>query len=291
MTTEITRERISEILRVAFDLLWFEPAGLYLHEILENIGRNFALTDEERNSFVFAPRFPRYEVIIRIGSIPLVKAGWLEKSKKGKWRITEKGRQESKQYANAEDFFVSAIHEYEEWKNRETARKESFDYLVIERAEERAWQQIGGYMQSMSATEVRDLVGELLKALGYYVVWTAPPEKSRGQAHLIVRTSPFGVNGGGIVVHVHEGEQAATVENLHAFMSMLNPHDHGLFFSLAGFTARVREEMYGRPESTLRLMELDEFIELWLRNQSRLSPEARNRLPLKPVYFLQPPEI
>ncbi len=288
---EITRTRISEILRIAFDLLWFEPQGLYLREILDHMDQHCDLSEEERSSFPFAPQFPRYEVIIRIGSIPLARAGWLEKTPRGKWQITEKGRIESKRFSNAEDFFTTAIQEYEGWKDREATRLNGLDYLVVDRAEDRSRQQIHQYLQSLQPHEIRSLVGELLKALGYYIVWTAPANQLEGPVHLVARPSPIGTSGGQIMVHITRPGQAATVEGLRSFMSLLGNGNHGLYVSLNGFTSHVMQEVYVRPHSNVRLIDQDEFMELWLGNLARLSPEARKRLPLKPVYFLSPPEI
>jgi restriction system protein len=288
---EITQKRISEILRIAFDLLWFEPQGLYLREILEHIDRHCDLTSEERSAFTFAPQFPRYEVIIRIGSIPLARAGWLVKTKRGKWQITEQGRIESKRFSNAEDFFTNAIQEYEGWKEREAARKGGLDYLVVDRAEERAREQIHRFLESMPPAEMRSLVGELLRGLGYYIVWTAPIDQQDGPVHVVARANPLGITGGQVMVHINRAGQAATAEGLRSFMSILGTEDHGLYVSLGGFTSHVMQEVYVRPHSNVRLIDQDEFIELWLGTLNKLSADARKRLPLKPVYFLAPPEI
>jgi restriction system protein len=287
--TEITQQRISEILRIAFDLLWFEPAGLYVHEILDHINSHVELTSEEKEAFAYAPELPRYEIIVRVGSIPLAKAGWLDKSPSGKWCLTEKGRRESRKYSSAEDFLHGAIQEYDRWRQLEFARRQKVDSLVAERAEELAWEQIRHYLRSLPPVELLDLVGELLQALGYHVVWRAPAEKHRGQTDLVARLDPLGLEGRRVVVHVHHASAAASVDAVHSFMSSLNANDQGLFLSLSGFTSRVSQEVYGGPDSTLRLMDLDEFVGLWVQHQPQLPPQARDRLPLKPVYFLRLP--
>ncbi len=288
---EISRKRIREILRIAFDLLWFEPQGLYLREILDHMEQHCDLSEEERGAFPFAPQFPRYEVIIRVGSIPLARAGWLEKSKHGKWQITEQGRIESKHFSTAEDVFTNAIQEYEGWKDREAARLDGLDYLIVDRAAERAREQIHQYLQSLQPHELRGLVGELLQALGYYLVWTAPPDQVDGPVHIVARPNPLGVTGGQIMVHINRAGQAATVEGLRSFMSLLGNGNHGLYVSLGGITSHVMQEVYVRPHSNVRLIDQEEFIELWLGNLAKLSPEARKHLPLKAVYFLAPPDF
>lgn len=287
---EITKKRISEILRIAFDLLWFEPDGLYLREILDHMRKNYDFTDDELGSFPFAPRFPRYEVIIRIGSIPLARAGWLVKTDKGKWQITDKGRQESRRYSNAEDFFLSAVQEYEEWRNRESARRQRFEFMLVDRAQEGARDQVQRYLQSMSLPELVNLVGDLLRGLGFYVIWTCPPAQLAGQVHMIASSNPVGIGGGRIMVHVNHTGQPASAEALQAFMSAVHGADHGVYFSLWGFSSPLNQGAYVGAHSNVRLIDLDEFIELWLANLKKLSPDARNRLPLKPVYFLAPPD-
>jgi len=289
--TEMTRKRISEILRIAFDLLWFEPQGLYLREILDHMRTNYHLTEEELEPFSFAPRYPRYEVIVRVGSIALAKAGWLAKSSKGKWEITEAGRRESRQYSNAEDFFVMAVRDYEEWKDRQSARKGRFDFLAVERAEERAREQIQRYIESMQLSELRSLVADLMRGLGFYVIWTAPAEQLEGQVHLIVGKDPIGLGSGRIMIHINHAGQAATVEGLHAFKACMREADNGVFISLSGFTNHARQEAYADAQANIRLIDLDEFIELWLSNLQKISPEARQRLPLKAVYFLAQPDV
>ena len=75
--TDITVNRISEILRLVFDLLWFEPQGLYVSEIMRYIQATVPLSEYETGYYAYAPYSPRYEVVIRVGTIPLVRAGWL----------------------------------------------------------------------------------------------------------------------------------------------------------------------------------------------------------------------
>jgi len=37
-------------------------------------------------------------------------------------------------------------------------------------------------------------------------------------------------------------------------------------------------------------MDLESFVDLWVKNYDKLNLEARQRLPLKPVYFLSLPD-
>ena len=119
---DITQHRIGEILRRVFELLWFEPDGLPVRDIFEYVQKNTQLTEYEKGAFPFAINSPRYEVLLRVATIPLVKAGWLVKTPRGRWFITEKGRKASKQYTGAEQFFEEAIRQYRDWKLNEEKR-------------------------------------------------------------------------------------------------------------------------------------------------------------------------
>ncbi|PWB58643.1 MAG: hypothetical protein C3F17_18350, partial [Bradyrhizobiaceae bacterium] len=61
----------------------------------------------------------------------------------------------------------------------------------------------------------------------------------------------------------------------------------GLFISTGGFTPDARREAR-RPGARVRLIDRDEFIDLWIRHQERVPEDARARLRLVPVWFLDP---
>ncbi len=284
--TTITRKRISEILRSVFDFLWFEPNGLYAREILDHIANHGNLTEEERGSLPSIPGFQIYEIIIRIGSIPLEKAGWLVKTKRGRWYITEKGRNESKQFANAEDFFHQAIQYYEQWWEFEAAKLDRFDSLVRDQAEERAWEQIQDHFHSIRPSELNALVVELVKSLGYFVSWSASTINESTIVHIIATTDPFGINRNRLLIHINQAAQPTTLEGIKAFISMLKDNDHGVFISISGFTKSVMNDPSLNSSSNVNLIDLEKLVELWVKSQKKLTLEARELFPLKPVYFL-----
>lgn len=74
------------------------------------------LTDYERGSYSSTPNDLRYEKIIRFGTVDLVKAGWLIKTK-GRWIITDLGKDAYKKYPDPEDFYKEAYRLYHEKKN------------------------------------------------------------------------------------------------------------------------------------------------------------------------------
>jgi restriction system protein len=287
---DITTQRMGEILRRVFELLWFEPDGLPVQEIFEHVQKSSELSEYERGYFPFAVSSPRYEVLIRIATIPLMKAGWLVKTPQGRWFITDRGRKASKEYLDAEQFFEEAIQQYNEWKANEEKRLRYINSVSKYEAEEKSWEQIYQFIQGMSTLEFRTLSCELMQALGYSVVWVAPAQKEKGQIDIIAFSDPLGMKEPRIIVHVSHKGQVMTQEGLAAMIAVLGPDDYGILVSSSGFTNQVKEEALMHTHPFIRLIDLETFVDLWVKNYDKLNLEARQRLPLKPVYFLSLPE-
>lgn len=290
--TDINTKRISEILRLVFDLLWFEPQGLYASEIMQYIQTSVPLSDFETGHYPFAPTFPRYEVIIRVGTIPLVRAGWLEKAKNGRWLITEAGRTACKRFNNPEDFFRESISMFLDWNAKENNRLAQLSTNPSSIAVENSWEQIRQYIESMSLQDLRLIVASLLKALGCFVTWTASGgENEDGEpVDLICYTDPLGLNSPRILVHIANKTQVSTIEGLSGFMTMLKPGDVCLYIAFGGATNQLKEFALSQTDNQVRLIDLEKFVELWIENQAKIDAESRARFPLKPIYFLAFPE-
>jgi len=234
---EITLSRIGTLLRGVLELLWNKPEGLAASEILAFLPELTPLTEYEKG-YSPSTNVPRYERMVRLATIPLVSAGWLVKSNKGHWSLTEEGRQACRRFPNVEEFYREAM------KYLEEVKQTSPSYLIVaEEAEEKAWEQIQKYLHEIHRDEFRELVVALLTAMGYHVGWVAPPEKSRGQIDLLVYVDPIGVKGPRILVQVRHKGQAITVEGIRSFQSALGSNDYGLLVSSGGFTSDVKGEI------------------------------------------------
>ena len=71
-------------------------------------------------------------------------------------------------------------------------------------------------------------------------------------------------------------------------MSVLGADDAGIFISSGGFTSSVIEEALDQRTCRITLLDLENFFDLWLEYYDKLTQEAQQRFPLKPVYFLSP---
>ena len=229
---EIDQRRISEFSRLVFLRLWSESAGLPVGDIFAYIPQAIALTDYEKSDFP-STHTPRYERIIRLATVPYVKAGWLLKSK-GRWFLTTEGKQACKSFPTADVFCKEAGRLFEEWR-----QNRSIQALITEEAEEAAWEQIRTYLQEMKPHEFQGLVGDLLTAMGYHIAWIAPLEKDRGFINLVVHSDPLGLSNPRIKVHILHRGQPVLNEGFRAFMSSLGPDEAGIFISSGGFTRLV----------------------------------------------------
>ncbi len=277
---DVTLNRIGELLRSVLELLWTKPDGMPAREVLAFLTEVTDLTEYERG---FSPgsNAPRYERIVRLATVPLVKAGWLIKTPKGRWLITDEGRQAARRFPNARELYKEALRLFEE------ARQGTPSYaMVVEEAEEKSWEQIHKYLLDTRRNEFRALVAELLRAMGYHVAWIAPPEKDHGQIDLVAHTDPLGTRGPRIIVQVKHKGQPVTLEGVTSFLTLLGTNDYGLFISSGGFTSEVMQEIRTDPTQHTTLLDLENFFDLWIEHYDKLGDEAKRRFPLKKIYFL-----
>ncbi|MBN1302802.1 MAG: restriction endonuclease [Anaerolineales bacterium] len=283
--SQITSHRIGELLQNVLDLLWNRAEGMLASEIFIELTRKCQLNEYERGYYPTYPGIPRYQVAIRLGTNALSHAGWLIKNNKGRWFITEAGRQACKQFNNAQEFYKEAMRLYNEWQTNHRV-----DPLSIEGVQEKAWLQIKKYIQSLNAFEFQFLVKELLIAMGQHIIWEAPHNKDHGQVHMIVSTDPLGFNNSRTIVQIKHKGQAATAEGLKSFQAAVSSHNHGLLISSGGFTHDARETLILQGAQHVTLLDMEEFVDLWIEYFERLSIEAQLRFPVKAIHFLSPSE-
>jgi restriction system protein len=295
---EITRQRTGQFLREIFRLLLDEPDGMPAKEVLAELPKSIPLTEYESGYYPSAPNSPRIEKIVRFATIGLVKSGWLVKNK-GRWFVTEEGRQAYNKFTDPEEFFRESIRLYEEWK-KGRPQDEGFESeeleepvkakYTIEEVEELAWEQILQILRGINPYEFQDLVADLLKAMGYYIYWIAPPGKDRG-IDIIAYSDPLGAEGPRVKVQVkHKIDSNVPVEPLRAFLSVLGADEIGLYVSSGGFTSGAHDEARTQEKRKITLIDLESLFELWIEYYPKLSQEARQSLPLKPIYFPAPAE-
>jgi restriction system protein len=290
---EITSQRSGQFLRVIFELLMDKPDGLPAKDILSEIPKTTQLTEFESGYYPSTPNSQRFEKIVRFATIGPVKAGWLVKSK-GRWFITEEGKQAYRNMPDPEKLFKEASRLYQVWKKSrpeedgiddEGSEEITKAGMTLDEVEELAREQIQGILEALNPYEFQDLVANLLTAMGYYIYWVAPPGKDGG-IDIIAYNDPLGANGPRVKVQVkHKINTPTPVEQLRAFMSVIGTDEIGLFVSSGGFTSNVWDESRSQDKRKITLIDLDSLIDLWIQHYPKIPQDGRQKLPLKPIYF------
>lgn len=297
LMADITTRRQGEMIQTLFQILSDEPEGLKAKDAIARVESKMELTNFEKATFPNSPDVVRFPKILRFSTINSVKAGWLRK-RKGVWSITDEGREALQHFGEPEDLFRESRRLYREWKasQPEPAGQEVFEQAgppdksllaatTVEEAEEAARRDILDFMASINPYEFQDLVGKLLEAMGYHVVWIAPRGKDGG-LDLLAQGDPLGVKGPRIKGQVkRRAGQKATEEELRSFLSLIEPGDVGVYISLGGFTADA-ESSARRSSRRITLIDGDGLLDLWVAHYGEVDEEGRDLLPIKPIYFL-----
>jgi restriction system protein len=288
-----SKRRTGELIRKLFELLQTQPEGMRAVDALAALEQKVTLTAYEAGDYETGGR--RFEKIVRFGTVAPVKAGWLVKNK-GIWTLTPDGEAALQAYPDPEQFTRAAGQLYKKWKSAQPAPEDGEDEddeitegsatITLEEAEEMAWAEIDAFLAAMPPYDFQELVGALLKAMGYHVAWIAPPGKDGG-TDIIAYNDPLGTRPPRIKVQVKRNANSPRIDvmGLRSFMAVLADGDVGLFVALSGFT---KDADYEARQSHRRISLIDarRLLELWTMHYAQLDDSARARLPLKPVWFL-----
>jgi restriction system protein len=276
-------QRVSELMRGVIELLWTRPEGLPGKDVISRLPTIIQLTESE-TALSATLHLPNYEHAVRLAMLPLVKVGWVVKTEKGRWFISEDGRDACRRFSRPQDLYIEAL------RLAESSQKNIPDILVsLELIKENAWNDVAYYLQEKNTVEIRRLVAVLFEALQYNITWIAPPQKKHGLIDMVANIDPIGAKVPRIIVQVKHTGQPVTVEGLKSFSSILGTNDFGLLFSTGGFTTDVRGLLNKGGNQKINAMDLEKFYDVWIRHYDKLSLEAHSLLPLKAIFFLAPP--
>lgn len=238
----------------------------------------------------------RWQSNMHFTSVDYVRAGFLIK-KKGSWTITPEGEEAMK--LGAEKLRDEAWKRYNEWyrSNKKTidnkpasAHEEDEDpaketLIELETLEERATNGIREYLKSKNPYEFQDLVAALLKAMGYYIQSVAPRGKDGG-VDVVAYVDPLGAKTPRVKVQVkHKPETAIPASDVRALLGILKAGDIALFVTSGTYSNDAKHAASG-SNNFIRLIDGDEFINMWQEYYDKMSDEDKNMLPLKRISFL-----
>lgn len=238
----------------------------------------------------------RWQSNMHFTSVDYVRAGFLIK-KKGNWTITPEGEEALK--LGAEKLRDEAWRRYKAWyrgkektvdEKPETQHEEEDDHakenmIELETLEERAANGIREFLKSKNPYEFQDLVASLLKAMGYYIQSVAPRGKDGG-IDIVAYTDPLGAKTPRIKVQVkHKPDTATGAADVRALLGILKAGDIALFVTSGTYSTDAKHAA-SSGDKFIRLIDGDEFIDMWQEYYDKMSDEDKNMLPLKRISFL-----
>lgn len=279
----------------ALTILTKNGGSMPIRVLMREIEKNVDLTDWEKEILENTGNI-RWQSNMHFTSVDYVRAGFLIK-KKGSWTITPEGEEALK--LGPEKLRDLAWERYNAWyRSKEPASQEKPEVrteeesdpaketmIELETLEERAANGIREYLKSKNPYEFQDLVAALLKAMGYYIQSVAPRGKDGG-IDIVAYTDPLGAKTPRIKVQVkHKPDSAIGASDIRALLGVLRAGDIALFVTSGTFSSDARNTSTSSREF-IRLIDGDEFIDMWQEYYDKMSDDDKNMLPLKRIAFL-----
>lgn len=125
-------------------------------------------------------------------------------------------------------------------------------HFVLEQAEETAKQDIIAYLtDQLNAYQFQELIAGLLQAIGYHVIWIAPPGPDGG-IDIIAYTDPLGLQGPRIKVQVKNRNDKVTAKDIRQFLALLGEGDVGYLLTLEVSRVMLKMKLVVRKSDELR---------------------------------------
>lgn len=271
-------------------------------ELMQKLDKTLDLDEYARSTYE-KTGYIRWQSILHFYSIDLIKAGFLVK-KGGVWYLTQEG--ESAIALGEMGLFDTAQRAYKSWreanpkKEREDIKSDiteedtknqsienQLQEATVQEVEEIAYEGLKAQINSLNPYEFQDLVGALLRGMGYHTPFIAPKGKDGG-VDIIAYQDPLGVRAPRIKIQIKHRENPASVDEIRQLMGLLQRDgDVGIFVSSGGFTSDTKVTARS-SHIHVELIDLDRFISLWQEFYLKLDDEDKSKLRLKPVYLYDP---
>lgn len=234
----------------------------------------------------------RWWTMTQLYSIDYNKAGYILK-KQGSWYLTPEGEEVIKQQ-DAEQILRKANAAYRKWRQGkkmdeddttgdETPEKETI--INIEQLEEQANEGIRQYIKAKNPYEFQDMVAALLRAMGYYTSFVAPKGRDGG-VDVIAYIDALGAKVPRIKVQVkHMPDDSIPTKDIRSLLGILRDGDIALFVTSGTYSQQARTEAL-TSKTYIKLIDGEEFIQMWQDNYSKMTDEDKNMLPLKHIAFV-----
>lgn len=262
-----------------------------LGDIFTELGKNFPQSAYETEQTKNGNQ--RWENWLSFYSIDAVKTGFLIKDK-GMWHITDEG--EKALSLSLEDFAAALKKGYDNWydsskkcsidkQSQEETKLDSVTELDVIQAQ--AANGIRDYIAAKNPYEFQHLAAALLRALGYYTAFIAPKGKDGG-VDIVAYHDPLGTSLPHVKVQVKHYPcntiSADIVRNLLGVLA--KDGEIGIVVTSGTFTNDAKREARN-SHTPLRLIDINEFTDLWIKYYPNMKEEDKSLLPIIPIYFVK----
>ena len=302
MDTEIEKLSKSKQIAVrtvfeAFKILKENNGQLPGKEVMEKIRERLVFSDWEKATYE-KTGYIRWESIFSFYTIDCMKAGFLRKNN-GIWFLTEEGEKALK--LGAVKLLETASMLYKKWAEQNKDKKATNDTedeveleenptqlqrANLDQLEDQAIAGIKEHIFQKNPYEFQDLIAALLRAMKYHTPFISPKGRDGG-LDIVAYRDPLGASEPRIKVQVkHRPSSAVPVDDIRSLVGLLNKTgDIGLFVSSGSFSSEALR--FARDSHIhVRLIDINDFIQLWQEFYSNLTDDEKNMLPLHPIYFL-----
>lgn len=261
-------------------------------EVFSYLEQNVQFTEWEKER-AGKMQWVRWRANTQFYSINYVKAGYIVK-RNGSWYLTPEG--EKALSMTAEQLMEVTRRAYLRWRAEnmpenesdepdETDIEKSMPAINVENLEAEALVSIKNYIAAKGPYEFQDIVAALLRAMGYYTPFIAPKGKDGG-IDIIAYLDPLGARTPRIKVQVkHRPETSIGSPEIRSLLGVLRTGDIALFITSGTFSPDARNTATNAKEF-IRIIDGDEFIQLWQDYYDKMPDEDKNMLPLKRIAFL-----
>lgn len=265
-------------------------------EVLEKVRERLVFSDWEKEIYE-KTGYVRWESILHFFTIDCIKAGYLRKNK-GIWYLTEEGEKSLK--LGPIKLLENATKLYRVWAEQNKGEKLKVDIddeivLIdkiqlqkanLDQLEEQAISGIKEHIFQKNAYEFQDLIAAVLRAMKYHTPFISPKGRDGG-LDIVAYRDPLGASEPRIKVQVkHRPQAAVPVDDIRSLVGLLNKTgDIGLFVTSGSFSSEAKR--FARDSHIhVRLIDINDLIQLWQEFYPQLTDEEKNILPLHPLYFL-----
>lgn len=290
MAKELSKSRTcaAKCLYAAMQEMKKQGGHMLVKEIIDFLEKNINFTSWELER---AGKWNniRWQVMLQFYSIDYGYAGFIVKNK-GAWYLTPEGENAMK--LGATEMLLAANKAYKEKHGAELQKEvheesieEEATKMNLETLESDALEGIKAHILSKSPYDFQELVAALLRAMGYHTPFIAPKGKDGG-IDIIAYLDPLGAQIPRIKVQVKRyTDQVVSIGEINGLAGVLKEGDIGLFVTASHFSPDARNQARNNAKF-LRLLDIDEFIDMWTQYYDKMPDEDKNRLPLHRIAFL-----